>query len=518
MFTHLSATRVRMFSFVRRLMVQTILSLVALLATSDSLFSADLSPIPTESWQYRELDWLLLYPMACSDFQMTTRPYLRRDVHRLLDQSQSRGNTAIEWKLDKLRSEYSGADTCSSTSLSKVIVRNKVSPYSISHFADSLRPLFRFGLKNETAISYGGNLTLYLRGLLENKGHLDSSFRGKRWKENLTGYLDYGLLTYRRGGFTFQYGRSFRVWGPGDSDRLLLSDNSPAFDQIAAQFGYKTLLFQTWLTRLDDYHGNAGDPVSRYFAGHRLSFKPRHNLEIGVSETVLYGREAGPDWAYLNPFLPYYWEQFNTAREDDNIYMGADFVWWPFEATRVYGELMLDDFQIDFVSETQQIGVDLGISRLGFWNIDRLKVDLQYTLVKNYVYGQNRPQNIFTFNGVIIGSSLGPDSDRIRYAAAYALTRNITVTFGGAYRRRGEGRVTDRQDVILPRHQKFPSGTVEKTWDNHIDVTVLYGSTLDLQIRVGHYHIDNLANTSENVDSPYAGINIQYDFQRWLKL
>lgn len=502
----------------RWLIVQTLFLLVAHLAISDALLSADLSPVPTENWQYGELDWLLLYPVECPDFQMTTRPYLRRDVLRLLDQSQSRGNTAIAWKLDKLRSEYSKADTSSSTSLPKLIIRNKVSPYSISHFADTLRPLFRFGLKNEIAISYGGNLTVYLRGLLENKGHLDSSFRGKRWKENLTGYLDYGLLTYRRGGLTLQYGRTFHVWGPGDHDRLLLSDNSPAFDQIAAQFRYKTLVFQTWLTRLDDYNDNAGDPVSRYFAGHRLSFKPRHNIEIGVSETVLYGRNTGPDWAYLNPFLPYYWEQFNTTGEDDNIYMGADFIWWPFEATRIYGELMLDDFQIDFVSETQQIGFDLGISRLGFWDIDRLKVDLQYTLVKNYVYGQKEPHNIFTYNGVIIGSSLGPDSDRIRYATAYALSRDITITFGGAYRRRGEGRATDRQDIILPRHQKFPSGTVERTWDNHLNVAVLYGSTLDLQIRVGHYHIDNLANTSESLDSPYARINIQYDFQRWLEL
>jgi len=233
---------------------------------------------------------------------------------------------------------------------------------------------------------------------------------------------------------------------------------------------------------------------------------------------VLYGRTSGMDWAYLNPFLPYYWEQYNTTRKDDNIYMGADFIWWPFGATRVFGELLIDDFQIDFVSELQQIGFDLGISRLGFWMLERLKVDLQYTLVKNYVYGQRVPHNIFTNNGVIIGSSLGPDSDRLRYAATYALSTDITVSLGGVYRRRGEGRVTDRQNIPLPRHQKFPSGIVEETWVNRLIVTLLHGSTVDLQIEAGYFRINNIANTGESIESPYARINLQYDFQRWLKL
>ena len=239
--------------------------------------------------------------------------------------------------------------------------------------------------------------------------------------------------------------------------------------------------------------------------------------EIGLSETVLHGRSSGPEWHYLNPFIPYYWEQYNNWR-DDNIYMGADFVWWPFEGTRTYGELMIDDFQIDFVSEPHQYGFDLGVSKLGLADFKRLRADLQYTHIRNYVYGQARPYNIFTNEGVIIGSSLGPDSDRFRYSTGYAASPDITVTAGGAFTRKGEGRVTDRQDMLLPKHKNFPSGTVEKKLLNYIRFSYLHGFAFDLQIEAGYYHISNLANTCEKLDSPYVNIFIQYDFQRWLKL
>jgi hypothetical protein len=433
----------------------------------------------------------------------------------LMLQTDDHGKRAIGWRRDKLLSVYRERTEKQPPPRPKLGIRNRVSPYSIAHFADTLEPLYRIGLKEELAVSFNNDFTVCVRGLLENKGHLDSSFRGRRWKEKLTGYFDYGLLTLRRGGLILQYGRSFRIWGPGDTDRLLLSDNPPAYDQVSARFCYKRIMLQAWSARLDGFRKDTDDPVSRYIAGHRLSFKPWHNLEIGMSETVLYGRRTGPDWVYLNPFLPYYWEQYNR-RQDDNVNMGADFIWWPCDATRVFGELLIDDFQIDFVSELQQIGFDLGVSRLGFGRLERLRIDLQYTMVKNYVYGQRVDHNVLTYNGVVIGSSLGPDSDRFRYSAAYAVSRDLTVALGGIYRRRGEGRVTDSQDVPLPRHEKFPSGTVEKTWVNRICLWLLHGSSLDLQIEAGYLRITNLANTRGNLDTPYASVTIQYDLQRWL--
>ena len=472
----------------------------------------DLAPIPTDSRQYRDLDWVLLNPPEQSALHVTTRPYLAGDITELLSRMSGSGNSVPAWKKKAILGFYRGGSANDSKSESQSALRTSFSPYNITHFTDTLDPLYRTGIKHELAINHGGKLSLYVRGRLENKGNLDSWYKGRIWKGKLTGYFDYGLLTLRHAGFTVLYGRSFRVWGPGDFDRLLLSNNSPAFDQIAVQFLHKRLMFQTWLTRLGDSEFRSDEALVRYFAGHRLSLKLRRNLEIGLSETVLFARKSAPDWSYLNPFLPYYWEQYNSGK-DDNIYMGCDLIWWPFESTRLYGELLIDDFQIDFVSGPHKIGLDIGLSKLGFGAAERLRADLQYTIVRNHVYGQRQPFNTYTNNGVIIGSSIGPDADRIRCRAAYVISDRITASLGGIHIRKGEGAVTDRQDIPLPRDEKFPSGTVEKTWVNYFSLELLCGSSLDVQIEAGHFHIDNYANSARSIDSPYLRINIQYDYQ-----
>jgi len=479
--------------------------------------AADLSPIPTDSWQNRELDWLLLNPPIDETFQIGSRPYLRDDIARLAAENGLTGNRAIEWKRGKLRAEREERYVLRSGIKPKLSIRTKISPYSIVSFSDSMRPLYRTGLKDEIAIMPAENVTIYLRGRIENKGERDSFFKGTKWKKNLTGYFDYGLLVYRTGGLTLQYGRTFRVWGSGDTDRLLLSDNSPALDQLFAQYSYKRFMFQTFIASLDDLQAAPDSLVERFLAGHRVSFKPRRNLEIGLSETVIHGRQSGPDWIYLNPILPYYWEQYNI-RQNDNVYMGADFVWWPFAGTRIHGELLIDDFQIDFKSEPHQVGFDIGFSRLGVLGQERLRLDGQYTKIRKYVYGQVRQQNIFTNNGIVIGSSLGPDADRARCRASYSLSSDITLCLGGSLVRKGEGRATDPQSSAVPKGEAFPSGIVERASTIYLEMSLLGGTVLDLEVEAGLYKVDNLANRPERLESPYIDIQIQYDFQRWFLL
>lgn len=494
---------------IRLLLAAFIIQLVAACS-----FAADLSPVPTDSWLNRELDWLLLNPPTDETFQISSRPYLRADIAGLLSVDNVTGNRAMDWRLNKLRAEMKERYIIMSGAETGFTIRSKISPYSIVSFSDSMRPLYRTGLKDEIAIMPAKNVTLYVRGRLENKGERDSFFKGRKWKKNLTGYFDYGLLVYRTGGLTVQYGRTFRVWGAGDTDRLLLSDNSPALDQLFAQYRYKRFMFQTFISRLDDLKAAPDSLVERYLAGHRISFKPRKNLEIGLSETVLHGRQSGPDWTYLNPFLPYYWEQFNV-RKNDNVYMGADFVWWPYAGTRLYGELLIDDFQIDFKSEPHQVGFDIGISRIGVLGQDRLRLDAQYTQIRNYVYGQARRQNIFTNSGIVIGSSLGPDADRTRCKVSYSLTSDITLLAGGSFWRKGEGRASDPQPSAVPKGEPFPSGVVQQASTIYLGMSLLGGTVLDLEVEAGLYRIDNLANEPGRHESPYVDINIQYSLQRW---
>ncbi len=474
----------------------------------------DISTVPTDSWLYNELDWLLLNPPADKYMQLSTRPYSRDELRLIAEDSEKRGRVA-EWKRAQILADFDKIVWYAPKQIPELQFRFRTSPFSMMHFADTLEPLYRVGVKQEFALSYKNNLTFYVRGRLENKGELDSFNRARKWEDKLTGYFDYALISFKKSGFFIQYGRSYRIWGPGDTDRLLLSGNSPSFDQLYARFAYRRFMIQTFLTRLNDFHPAEDTTYQRYFAAHRISLRLRSNLEIGISETALYGRQgSGPEMYYMNPILPYYWEQYNSG-QDDNIYIGLDFVWWPFKGTRTYGELMIDDFQIDFVSEAQQVGYDVGVSSNGFAGTDRLRFDFQYTHVMNYIYGQIYPRNIYTNRGVIIGSSLGPDADRTRLKAQYAVSRYFTLNAGGMFARRGEGRITDPQLGGVPKGEKFPSGTVQETLKLNLGLSVIFAPLLDIRLDAGYFKVNNPDNLTGRIESPFLDLSIHYDFQRW---
>ncbi len=489
-----------------------IIGLLSLPATGSEI--TDISPVPTDSWLYNELDWLLLDPPADKHAQLTARPYSRDDIRSMAEQSECIGQVA-EWKRAQILSDFERTVCYTPQHRPELQFRFRTSPFSMAHFADTFEPLYRIGTKQEFALSYRNALTLYVRGRLENKGELDSFNRGRKWESKLTGYFDYALISFRKSGFLVQYGRSYRIWGPGDTDRLLLSGNSPSFDQLYARFAYRRFMVQAFWTRLDDYHASADTTFERYFAGHRISLRLRSNLEIGISETVLHGRQgSGAEMYYMNPILPYYWEQYNNVH-DDNVYIGFDFIWWPFQGTRTYGELLIDDFQIDFVSEPQQVGFDVGISSNGIVGTGRLRFDLQYTQIRNYVYGQVFPRNIFTNRGVIIGSSLGPDADRVRFTTSYVANRHLVLEAGAMFARKGEGRITDPQLGGVPKNEKFPSGLAQKKLRLHFGVSLTFAPLLDLHLIAGYSRIDNPENLIGMTESPFADLSVQYDFQRW---
>jgi len=505
---------------IRKALLALVLSLSLLVMSNAD--ASELSPVPTDSWHYDELDWVLLNPPTKSEFHVSSRPFIRADILSIIPESYSDQTPQISWKADKLKygmaRDYWLRSEDHKQGGGGVDVRLRSTPYFRSEYSDTLKPSYRVGFLQEVDVLLSDKLSLLIRGRLEDEGDKDPQFRGRRWEDKLTGYFDYGVVTFRSGGLTLQLGRSFRIWGAGDTDRLLISGNSPAFDQLYADFRYKRVMFQTFTARITDYYVDTDTTVARYFAGHRISFKPRRNIEIGLSETVLYGRRGtGIEWYYLNPFLPYYWEQYNNVA-DDNIYMGADIIWWPFRNTRIYGELMMDDFQIDFVTEPHQIGFDIGFSRLGIFSLDLLRIDFQYTQIRNYVYGQRLTYNVYTNDAEVIGSSLGPDTDRFRYKVSLALTRDLTVSAGGHFARKGEGRITDPQDVALPRHEEFPSGVVQKSWTNSVVLDLLLGNWLDARAEAGYLDVENHGNSEQSLHSPFFKVDLRYNLEGWLGL
>lgn len=486
---------------------------IILFSFTASLANAEKTSVePADSWVYNSLN--LIYHYHPPEHFVNQRPLWRGDIIAYLDRNETSPHPVSTWERQRILSEYATLPELSGDTQRNSTAWLKLSPYSMNRFEDHDKPLFRLGFVGEGVYRYGDNLFLQMRGRFGNRTYLDSFAKVRKWGEDGGGYFDHGLLGLKYKSLRFTFGRTFRTYGPYDKDRLLVSANSPAFDQVSLEFRHDWFRFHFWTAQLDHFT----DPedslwINRFYSSHRLTLKPHRRLEIGISESILYGRKGGSfDFQYMNPFLFFYGEQFNT-RNDENIYFGLDLTWFAHPGLILFGELLLDDFQIDFVTEPHQIGFNLGISELGLLLSDRLQLVMDYTHIRNTVYGQNKFYNVYAHHGVVIGSSLGTDADRLRATAIAHLNPCLRISLAGEYSRKGEGRYDDPQEHGVEKGEKFPSGRVETTQTAFLKLELNRQSVLQAELTAGYRDIRNWKNYNIDRDTYFINFNLRYSFR-----
>ena len=265
-------------------------------------------------------------------------------------------------------------------------------------------------------------------------------------------YIDWGYLRWNNEIVSLSFGRIPQRWGPGRYTQLLISDNSPPLDMMKIQFNlWNTFKFTGFTSTIDSDSGT-------YLTAHRLDISPRENLRIGLCESILFKSE-GLDFAYMNPFIPWYPVQWNE-RVDDNAFFSFDVSWKLFRGIETYGELLIDDIQYENTgNRPNKLGWTAGLSAY-FSPLD-LGTVIEYTRIDRYVYGQRRPCNYYLHHREIIGSALGPDADRVTLSlgtsAAWPLLGEITLD----HTRHGEGTVAEGWPDSASTAGTFPSGTIE---------------------------------------------------------
>ena len=258
------------------------------------------------------------------------------------------------------------------------------------------------------------------------------SFRGLR-SEYRRGYLS---VTGNR--WAILAGRDHIHWGPGRYEGLIMSRTAGSIDQFSAPV-------EMGRFRLSAVQAVLDPEIPRRLAGHRLEISLPRRIRLGISETVVYtGR--GLDFSYLIPVGSFYANQYNE-RDDDNILWGVDLK-VPLRAGLVaHGELLVDDFQYeDRGSAPDRLAFNISIEALAAPFGRDVEMTVGYTFVDIFTYAHKDSLLALyvTGNGdplvnPIIGSPLGPDSDRWNLGASVAITARFTAEAGVTLTRRGDG-------------------------------------------------------------------------------
>jgi hypothetical protein len=345
---------------------------------------------------------------------------------------------------------------------------------------------------------------VYADGLLDERMADDPEYEGKKWR-GLAGETESAFIAYSRGHFDFMLGRFSSSWGP-DSRSLVLSMTSRPMDAVSWRFRWGRLNFTYQLGKLAPLYpaGEQDDSFeNRFFVGHRIDLRIIKRLEIGLFETAIFG---GPgrniELSYLNPLLFYYAVQLNE-NIDDNILLGFDVCWFLDNRHKLYGQLLIDDVQIDHKepgdNEPDELGFLLGFETIGL--LHQCDLQGQYVRINNRTYNQRLIRNRYFNRGKLIGDDLGPDSDLLSLSLIRWIRTDTRLALNGSFRRRGEGRCDDVWEApwisIDNYHESFPSGVVEKDWCLSVKWSGFYKERVFYDFEAGLHEMRNRGNIED---------------------
>ena len=359
------------------------------------------------------------------------------------------------------------------------------------------------------------NLFVWGSFILDEQRAKNPLYTGKKWR-GLAGDVEQAFIWYQNGGFNLQAGRFASFWGGRHS--LILGPNT-VMDGFAYSFRWGRLALSYRLSKLDGLspERNSSDAFdNRYLAGHRIDLHLSDRFRIGLSEMVVFG---GPgrqiEFAYLNPILFFHGSQLNS-NSDDNTLIAVDFDYKPMNRLRVYGQLLVDDFQIEKKKQSDQEPDEYGLIA-GFCAADLADgwdLKAEYSRVTNRTFNQPLPRNRYLYEGRPIGAVSGNDYDLLSVTLMRWFNQNLRGSLFTEYGRQGEGSPLDDWttpwlDIDGAYSEQFPTGVVEKRWSLSAGLDGIIRKVLTFDAKAGLSRISNFGHlTGQDRTVPFAQVGL----------
>ena len=448
--------------------------------------------IPTYHWAYSYIGRLRLRGYF-DDLNPLQQPFSERQVVRELTglQRKIREGTVKptardQWLIDFLVAEFL-TDPVKSSESKKMMIRPGVwTDEQVRQAGDETK--FYTRLRSQIGCSFGEKLYLYNGIVLDQSLLDDPGYPGEQWR-GFAGYAEQAYVRFTNDDLRFtnlgvrlMIGRDFLKWGSGKTGNLLFSANAQPMDQVAIYLKYKGIQFTALAADLDRWTLSAPlarqyqvQSAERFLAAHRLSLNFKNRFYLGLSEALVYGGPHG-NWElmYLNPMLYYHGELLNGGGSDGNGFLYLDFDAYPWQNWEFYGELLVDDFQLEKKIpgdlEPNEIGLILGMQTSDWFGLQGSLLRLEYVRVANRTYNTGIEWEKFLRFNRPIGYSLGNNFDRWNLVAQYWLNKGLQFGLELDYIRKGEGSIQDEWDtpwfnysVAEGYDEPFPYGVVEKS-------------------------------------------------------
>lgn len=194
---------------------------------------------------------------------------------------------------------------------------------------------------------------------------------------------------------------------------LILSDYGNSYLFLRLQTQVWRLHYQNLFMQLTNQFDNANDSLltKKYAAIHHLSLNVNKWLNIGLSETVTFGRRDGFELQYLNPIIFYRAIEYHLG-SPDNVMLAAD---WKANFARhfsFYGQVVLDEFNFAEIKNrtgwwANKYGYQVGLKYVDVAGISNLDWQTEFNTARPYLYSHNTEQGNFTHYNQPLAHPLG---------------------------------------------------------------------------------------------------------------
>lgn len=362
-------------------------------------------------------------------------------------------------------------------------------------------------------------LFVYGNFILDEARANDESYTGKKWR-GFAGGVENAFVQYRTPRFSLTVGRFASFWGLPNS--LVLSSNV-SLDGFAYRIKWGRLTLSYRLARLDGMNPDQDSTAlfeNRYFAGHRLDIHLHRKLRVGLFETMVFGGAGRQvDFFYLNPLIFFHGSQLNEGANDNSM-IGLDFTFKPKPGYKLYGQLIIDDFQIDSREQQDQEPNEFGLI-FGAHLVDMVPsfdLKLEYSKVTNRTFNQMHERNRYLFHGQLLGGALGNDYDHWSLDLTRWFGQFIAASASFDIHRQGEGRVADEwsspwMEIEGAYSEPFPTGVVESSRVFSVELKGFVGNNFFVDVKAGLDSRSNFQHVDgENRDLPFVSVTLSSFF------
>ncbi|MDQ6901561.1 MAG: capsule assembly Wzi family protein [Bacteroidota bacterium] len=236
----------------------------------------------------------------------------------------------------------------------------------------------------------------------------------KPFKKTAFDYFDArGYVTFNATKFIdIQFGYDKNFIGNGYRS-MFLSDNANSYLFLKLNTKIWKFDYQNLFMELMPQFSKSGDNLleRKYAAMHHLSMNVTRWLNLGLFESIVFGRTQYFDFEYLNPIIFLRYAEGNVG-SPDKAHVGFDFKANVAHAFQFYGQFLLDEFLAKEIAKSNGYWANKYAYQIGVKYVDAFKIknlDLQFesNRVRPFTYSHNDSIANYTHYNQFLAHPLG---------------------------------------------------------------------------------------------------------------